>query len=156
MKTPPQRLGAAEVGRLEALHGHLLAICLWLEEAAADIETYAGKPGRDLAVSIPGLLDEVHDLEERVLFPDFNRTAGSCFAATATERLKAEHRCDRLAAAELSRVLSALADGRSNLALETISRMLHGFQESLRRHIHAESLLLETLLAAKTEEREIF
>ncbi|WP_171521088.1 hypothetical protein [Ensifer canadensis] len=74
----------------------------------------------------------------------------------AIERPKADHRCDRLAAEELSLLLCELADGRSDLGPNTVARLLHRFQEALRRHIHAESLLMEALLAAKAEAREIF
>ena len=111
---------------------------------------------RDLADAIPPLLKSVHDLEERLLFPDFDRHAGSCFAAMTIERLKAEHRCDRLAAEELSLTLKAVADGRCGLSPDTVARMLAGFQESLRRHVFSEKMILESLLAAKDDERKIF
>lgn len=156
MNATSRPLGAADIMRLETLHRELLTICLRLEEVAADIEMSASEPVRELAQSIPAILKEVHDLEEHTLFPDFDRNAGSLFAAKAIERLKADHRCDRLAAEELSLLFCALADGRSDLGPDTIARLLHGFQEALRRHIHAESLLMEALLAAKSEAREIF
>ena len=149
-----ETLAAADIGRLEALHGNLLDLCLRLEEAAGDPGTAAEL--RDLADTIPPLLKSVHDLEERLLFPDFDRHAGSCFAAMTIERLKAEHRCDRLAAEELSLTLKAVADGRCGLSLDTVARMLSGFQESLRRHVFSEKMLLESLLAAKAEAREVF
>jgi hemerythrin-like domain-containing protein len=149
-----QTLAASDIGRLETLHGHLLDLCLRLEEAAGD----PGIAGdlRELADTMPPLLESVHDLEERLLFPDFDRHAGSCFAALAIERLKAEHRCDRLAAEELSLTLKAIADGRCGLSPDTVSRMLGGFQESLRRHVFSEKMVLESLLAAKAEARDIF
>lgn len=149
-----QTLAAADIGRLETLHGELLGLCLRLEEAAGD-PAIVGEL-RDLADAIPPLLKSVHDLEERLLFPDFDRHAGSCFAAMTIERLKAEHRCDRLAAEELSLTLRAVADGRCGLSPETLSHMLGGFQENLRRHVFSEKMILETLLAARSEEREIF
>lgn len=149
-----QTLAASDIGRLETLHGHLLDLCLRLEEAAGD----PGIAGdlRELADTMPPLLESVHDLEERLLFPDFDRHAGSCFAALAIERLKAEHRCDRLAAEELSLTLKAVADGCCELSPDTVSRMLGGFQESLRRHVFSEKIVLESLLAAKGEARDIF
>lgn len=149
-----QTLAASDIGRLETLHGHLLDLCLRLEEAAGD----PGIAGdlRELADTMPPLLESVHDLEERLLFPDFDRHAGSCFAALAIERLKAEHRCDRLAAEELSLTLKAVADGCCGLSPDTVSRMLGGFQESLRRHVFSEKIVLESLLAAKAEARDIF
>ena len=149
-----QNLTAADIGRLETLHSDLLDLCLRLEEAASD-PTIAGEL-RELADGIPPLLKSVHDLEERLLFPDFDRHAGSCFAAMTIERLKAEHRCDRLAAEELSLTLKAVADGRCGLSPDTVARMLAGFQESLRRHVFSEKMILESLLAAKDDERKIF
>ena len=147
-------LAAADIGRLETMHGRLLDLCLRLEEAAGD-PGLAGEL-RELADTIPPLLKAVHDLEERLLFPDFDRHAGSCFAALAVERLKAEHRCDRLAAEELALTLKAVTDGRCGLSPDPVSRMLSGFQESLRRHVFSEKMILETLIAAKAEAREVF
>ena len=88
-----QNLTAADIGRPETLHSGLLDLCLRLEEVASD-PTIAGEL-RDLTDAIPPLLTSAHDLEERLLFPDFDRHAGSCFAAMTVERLKAEHRYDR-------------------------------------------------------------
>jgi hemerythrin-like domain-containing protein len=147
-------LAAADIGRLETLHGQLLDLCLRLEEAAADISDVPDFG--DLARMIAPLLKAVHDIEEQILFPDFDRHAGSCFAAMAIERLKAEHRCDRLAAEELAFTLNAVARGRCALSPDTVSRMIGGFQESLRRHVFSEKMLLEALLAAKAESRNVF
>lgn len=147
-------LDAAGIDRLETLHQALLDLCLRLEEAASEPGT-AGEL-QALAEAISPALRAVHDLEERLLFPDFDRHAGSCFAAMAIQRLKAEHRCDRLAAEELSLTLKAVADGRCGLSSETVSRMIGGFQESLRRHVFSEQMILETLLAAKAEARDVF
>lgn len=147
-------LNAADIDRLETLHQALLDLCLHLEEIAGEPGT-AGEL-RALADAIPPALRAVHELEERLLFPDFDRHAGSCFAALAIERLKAEHRCDRLAAEELSLTLKAVADGRCGLSPETVSRMINGFQESLRRHVFSEQMILETLIAAKAEARGVF
>ncbi|MCO5153145.1 MULTISPECIES: hemerythrin domain-containing protein [unclassified Shinella] len=147
-------LNAADIGRLETLHQALLGICLRLEEAASEPGTASELQA--LAEAIPPALKAVHELEERLLFPDFDRHAGSCFAAMAIERLKAEHRCDRLAAEELALTLKAVANGRCGLSPETVSRMIGGFQESLRRHVFSEQMILETLLAAKAEARDVF
>lgn len=147
-------LDAADIGRLEALHQRLLDLCLRLEDAA-------GEPGvagdmRELAETIPSLLRTAHDLEEGLLFPDFDRHAGSCFAAMTIQRLKAEHRCDRLAAEELSLTLKTVADDRCALSPETVARMIGGFQEALRRHVFAEQMMMEALLSAKADARTIF
>ena len=128
-----QTLAAADIGRLETLHGNLLDLCLRLEEAAGD-PGVAGEL-RALADAIPPLLKAVHDLEERLLFPDFDRHAGSCFGAMLTEQLKAEHRYDRFAAQELSQTLNALVEQRCPLPLATVTAMMRGFAETLRRHL---------------------
>jgi len=147
-------LAAADIARLEALHRDLLDLCLRLEEAAGEPD--AGEDFLQLAGRILPLLRAVHDLEEALLFPDFDRHAGSCFAAMAIERLKAEHRCDRLAAEELALTLKAVAEGRCALSPDTVSRMIGGFQESLRRHVFSEKMMLEALISAKAEGREVF
>lgn len=153
----PSVLHAVDVSRLETHHHDLLELCLQLEEIAGDLETDASmEECRRIAMLIPRLVGETHALEEEVLFPDFSRQAQSHFATAIIERLKAEHRYDRLAAEELSQTLMTIAEGRSSLASDTISYMLRGFLESVRRHILSEKLMIEALLAAKSEEREVF
>lgn len=147
-------LTPADISRMESLHRELLDICVRLEDAASEPPVWGRV--RELARAIPPLLETAHDLEERLLFPEFDRHAGSCFAAMAIGRLKADHRCDRLAADEIHLILDEEADGKHRLEPETIGRMLQGFQVALCRHIQTESLLLEALLAAKSESREIF
>jgi len=150
-------LNAADLRRLEANHQQLLDLGFQLEQAMEETgldPEYAEL--RRLSVAIRLLLKDAHDLEERVLFPGFDRRAGSCFSVLMIEHLKAEHRYDRLAADELRLTLLALADGTCSLPIETITRMLTGFLECLRRHVSTEKLLMEALLAAEAEEREIF
>lgn len=147
-------LAASDIGRLEKLHGDVLELCLRLEAAAGEPDI--GGELRDLAEAIPQTLKSVQELEESLLFPDFDRHAGSCFAAMAIERLKAEHRCDRLAAEELSLTLKAVAEDRCGLMPETVSRMIIGFQEALRRHVFLEKMMLEALISAKSGDRDVF
>lgn len=155
MAASSSSLSAPDVRRLEAHHRDLLDLCIRLEDAAGELETAVVQADlQALAESIPALLARTHDFEEQRLFPDFDRNAGSCFAAMMIEQLKAEHRCDRLGARELSLTLKALAGGRCTLALDTIAYMIRGFQECLRRHIAAEKLMIETLLVAEAEGRE--
>ena len=155
MTASSSSLSAPDVRRLEAHHRELLDLCIQLEEAAGELETSAVRTNLDaLADTIPAMLAKTHEFEEQRLFPDFDRNAGSCFAAMMIEQLKAEHRCDRLGAKELSLTLKALAKGRCALGLDTIAYMIRGFQECLRRHIAAERLMIETLLVAEAEGRE--
>ena len=147
-------LSAADIRRLETLHQRLLDLCLMLEEAAGEPD-FGGELS-SIAEAVPPALKAVQDIEERLLFPDFDRHAGSCFAAMTIERLKAEHRFDRLAADELSLTLKAASDGRCALSHETLARMITGFQEALRRHVFSEKVVLEALLSAKAETRSVF
>ncbi|MBB5043956.1 hemerythrin domain-containing protein [Shinella fusca] len=147
-------LAAADIGRLETLHTRLLDLCLRLEEAAGD-PAIAGEL-RELAETIVPLLKSAHELEERLLFPDFDHHAGSHFATITIERLKAEHRCDQFAAGEISKTLQAIADDCCTLPPEAVSRMIGGFQESLRRHVFSEKMILEALLSAREQSRDVF
>jgi hemerythrin-like domain-containing protein len=153
----PSLMHAADVSHLEAHHGELLNLCLQLEETADELEiSRSPQDYLKLAALVPKLINETHELEESVLFPDFNQQANSHFASVIIERLKAEHRCDRLAADELAKTLTAIAENRSTHAPETVGYMIRGFLESLRRHILSEKLMIEALLAAKSEQREVF
>lgn len=157
MKTPVNSLSAPDIRRLETNHQQLLSLSLQLEQAMEEIGAdpkYADL--RHLFNSIFLLLGETHNLEEEVLFPGFDHRAGSCFSVMIIEHLKAEHRYDRLAAEELRLTLTALSEGRCTLPLDTIARMLCSFLECLRRHVSTEKLMMEALLAAESEEREIF
>lgn len=150
-------LDAAGIVELERNHAGLLGLCLTLEEIADSIPfDVDGATCRVVAETLGPLLTEAHRLEEQILFPDFDRNAGSCFAAMMIERLKAEHRCDGLACEEMVSTLKTLADGRCPLPPETVRYMLQGFLEALRRHVSSERLMIETLLAAKAEGRDVF
>ncbi|MGU3400678.1 hemerythrin domain-containing protein [Brucellaceae bacterium D45D] len=150
-------LHAVDISHMEAHHGALLALCLQLEDIADQTESTGSRQDYlRLAKMIPQLISETHTLEEEVLFPDFDRQAGSHFATVIIERLKGEHRCDRLACEELVETLTAMAENCCDLAPATVTYMIRGFIESLRRHILSEKLMIEALLAAKSEQREVF
>lgn len=150
-------LSARDLRGLESNHQGLLSMCLDLEQAMDELEhDMVLTDLHRLADSIVRCMKEAHDLEERILFPDFDRRAGSCFSAMIIEQLKADHRYDSLAAEELSLTLRALAEGRCRLSFETIVCMLGGFLECLRRHVSTEKMMIEALLVAEAEGREIF
>lgn len=150
-------IDATRLAHLEADHAALLDLCLRLEDVAEGLrETRSGHNLSKLAGDLKRLLGETQGLEEASLFPDFDRHAGSCFAAMMIERLKAEHRSDRLAAEDLAQTFAAMEAGRCRLSLETVAAMTGGFAESLRRHVESEKMMIETLLVAKAEGREIF
>ena len=150
-------LNAPDVRRLEANHQQILNLGFQLEQAMEEAGTdhgYADLCRLFGAISL--LLEDTHHLEEQVLFPGFDHRAGSCFSVMMIEHLKAEHRYDKLAAEELRLTLAALSEGVCTLPLDTIARMLGSFLECLRRHVSTEKLMMEALLAAEAEEREIF
>lgn len=150
-------LDAAGLVELECNHDGLLRLCLTLEEISDSIPfDVESAVCLHVAEGLGPLLAQAHRLEERILFPDFDKNAGSCFAAMMIERLKAEHRCDGLACEEMVETLTTMAEGRCPLPPETVRYMLRGFLEGLRRHVSSERLMIETLLAAKAEGREVF
>ena len=150
------KLSAIDLGGLEKNHQTLLSLCLALEEIASALpEAVDREACRRAAVTIPSLLRQTHLLEETMLFPDFDRNAGSTFSLTMIEQLKAEHRCDLLTSAEVSKTLMILADGRDDPAASSARYLLNGFLESIRRHVLSEKLIIEALLVAKAEGREI-
>jgi len=150
-------LDAAGIVALERNHAGLLGLCLTLEEIADSIPFDVDSATcREVTETLGPLLTEAHRLEEQILFPDFDRNAGSCFAAMMIERLKAEHRCDGLASEEMIKTLETLAEGRCPRPPETVRYRLQGFLEGLRRQVSSERLMVETLLAAKAEGRDVF
>jgi hemerythrin-like domain-containing protein len=150
-------LDATGIVELERSHARLLGLCLTLEEIADSIPFDVDSATcREVSETLGPLLTEAHRREEQILFPDFDKNAGSCFAAMMIERLKAEHRCDGLACEEMVKTLETVAEGRCPLPPETVRYMLLGFLEGLRRHVSSERLMIETLLAAKAEGREVF
>ncbi|WP_105382402.1 hemerythrin domain-containing protein [Neorhizobium alkalisoli] len=149
------KLSAQNLAVLERNHEALLELCLALEEIASSLP---GEIDRVtcLAASedIGALIEMTHVLEEEVLFPDFSSNAGSNFAQRMIERLKAEHRCDLLAGREVSKTLKELATS-SGASISSAHHLLQGFQEALRRHVHSEKLIIEALLVAEAEGREV-
>lgn len=150
-------LNAGDLAELEANHQELLALCLTLEEIAFSLPSEVdGDACLAASDAMAPLLRRTQQIEERILFPDFDRNAGSHFAATLIEQLKAEHRCDLLACEEVSHTLKTIADHGSPPQTTGPARyMLRGFLEGVRRHVLSEKLIIETLLVAEAEGREV-
>ncbi|MBP1844195.1 hemerythrin-like domain-containing protein [Rhizobium petrolearium] len=149
-------LNAHALAQLERNHEALMALCLVLEEIAFALPSDVDREAclRASQIMIP-LLQQTHQVEERILFPDFDRNAGSHFAATLIERLKAEHRCDVLTCEEVSLMLKAMAERPDIPPEQAVRYMLQGFLESVRRHVLSEKLIIEALLVAEAEGREV-
>jgi hemerythrin-like domain-containing protein len=143
------KLSRMQVTLMEERHRALLALCLELEELARDLE-HAIVPAsvRPIAAQLEPLVDAAHKLEEETLYPNLEERAGSCFSSLMIAQIKAEHSVDRKAAHELKLTLDAVADGRCRLSLDTVARMTTRLQDYLQRHVAAEQILLDNLVAA--------
>lgn len=151
---PDRRLNEQELTTLRQNHEELLRLCRNLEEVAGSLPFEIDeKLCRDVSEKVVPLLAKTQDFEEQVLFPDLDRNAGSCFTAMMIERLKNEHRCDRLAAVEISLTLKAMLDGHCGLSFETLGYMLRGFFECVRRHVAAEKEMIDQLIENEPQSR---
>ncbi len=148
---PDRILNNQELRTLKQNHQDLLALCHDLEALADSLPFDVNERlCHDVSDSVVALLARTQAFEEELLFPDLEREAGSCFSAMMIERLKNEHRCDRLAAEEISLTLKALLRGHCGLTFETIGYMLRGFFECVRRHVASERALIEQLVPGET------
>ena len=148
---PDRILNNQELRTLKQNHQDLLALCHDLEALADSLPFDVNERlCHDVSDSVVALLARTQAFEEELLFPDLDREAGSCFSAMMIERLKNEHRCDRLAAEEISLTLKALLRGHCGLTFETIGYMLRGFFECVRRHVASERALIEQLVPGET------
>ncbi|MFC3162243.1 hemerythrin domain-containing protein [Ciceribacter thiooxidans] len=133
--------------RTEAIrhnHEELLDLCGQLETIADSLPFELDHElCREVADRIVPVLTRTQTVEELVLYPFLEESAGSCFSAMTIDRLKGEHMCDRIAAEEVALTLEAVLDNRCGLTFETVGYMLRGFFECLRRHVAAERSLIE-------------
>lgn len=148
------KLNARDLAALERNHEALLRLCLILEEIVSSLpDEVDGAACTAASETVADLLEATHRLEEHVLFPDFRSNAGSHFARRMIEQLKAEHRCDLMASRDVVTVLKALAGNGPVPA--GAGHLLAGFLEALRRHVHSEKLIIEALLVAEADGREV-
>ncbi len=133
--------------RTEAIrhnHEELLNLCDRLEAIADSLPfSLDYELCQQVATEIVPVLTRTQTVEELVLYPFLEESAGSCFSAMTIDRLKGEHMCDRLAAEEVALTLNAVLDNHCGLSFETVGYMLRGFFECLRRHVAAEKSLIE-------------
>jgi hemerythrin-like domain-containing protein len=147
-------LDEQQLTTLRQNHEELLGLCRNIEELADSLPFDINeKLCRAVSDTVVPLLARTQEFEERLLFPNLDRSAGSCFTAMMIERLKNEHRCDRLAAEEISLTLKAMLRGHCGLTFETIGYMLRGFFECVRRHVAAEKAMIDQLMQTESEQR---
>ena len=104
-----------------------------------------------LARTIFPILHEAHQFEEKILFPQLANTPGDNHALLATlERLRFEHWEDESFAEELRECMVKFANERSPDCVQTLSYMLRGFFEGVRRHIAFEREHIIPLLNTPT------
>jgi hypothetical protein len=60
-----------------------------------------------------------------------------------------------MACEEVARTLERMAEDGGRPPKSSIRYMLQGFLESVRRHVYSEKLIIETLLVAEAEGREV-
>jgi len=146
-------LDEQQLTTLRQNHEELLGLCRNIEELTDSLPFDINeKLCRDVSDTVVPLLARTQEFEERLLFANLDRSAGSCFTMMI-ERLKNEHRCDRLAAEEISLTLKAMLRGHCGLNFETIGYMLRGFFECVRRHVAAEKAMIDQLIPADPEPR---
>jgi hemerythrin-like domain-containing protein len=146
-------LTTSKIGCLEERQGALLALCLELEELAAELESGLVPTSVGIVANkVEPLVAEAHRVEEEAFYPSLEARTTSCFGSLMITQIKSEHRVDGRAAHELALTLRAVADRRCALGLDTVAYMARSFQEHLRRHVTAERLLLENLLATESDD----
>jgi hemerythrin-like domain-containing protein len=106
-----------------------------------------------IAQNIVPVVKRAHDFEETVVYPLLLSGTGDFVElAVWIERLKFEHMGDEDFASELCLALREFATDRKRANVESLSWMLRGFFEGLRRHIAFERTNLLPLLES-TETR---
>lgn len=136
----------------EALEFHLdtqLEICDQLEKLADSLPNEVDPQNcLVLARSILPALRHAHEFEETRLFPEISK----CFKNSnqwelTLERLKFEHWEDESYAEELRECMINFAMQQNSACVTTLSYMLRGFFEGVRRHIAFERELVAPLLS---------
>jgi hemerythrin-like domain-containing protein len=102
-----------------------------------------------LARDILPIVRRAHDFEETTIYPLMGViVTGSPAIANAIERLRLEHWQDESFAEELHDKLKVFATMPGHCSVETLSWMLRGFFDGLRRHVAFEREFLVPLLGS--------
>lgn len=128
---------------LEQGYQRLLGLCDRLEAIADALPRRIDTAGcRAVADGLASTLQEVHGLEEKILFPIIAAARCGDDGQGLIERLRDEHRHDEEVAAIVVRTVRQLLHGRGPHSWEAIGYMLRSFFETVRRHVATERLLL--------------
>jgi hemerythrin-like domain-containing protein len=127
--------------QLERSYRQLLELCDRLEAIADWLPRIDTGLCLELADTIEPMVQDVHDLEETVLFPILARSGRRELGQIVT-RLRQEHLADFGTAGEVSDALRALANGRPTLPTEATGYLLRSFFDGMRRHVNGELELL--------------
>ena len=140
---------------ISVLNYHLktqLALCNSLEEIADGLpDNIDNQECLHIARSIYATVKRAHDFEENVVFPLLTRNGDDHITATI-DRLHGEHWEDESFAQELQDALIKFVADRQHGNAETLSYMLRGFFEGIRRHIAFEKEFVAPLIQ-KAESR---
>lgn len=120
---------------LRRAQGEMFGLCNVLEDIADSLPDNLDRRKCNLAVtSIEPLISEIHQFEERTIFPMARRELSRLGASNhCIKRLEAEHFEDQGYAGELTTALKNAMEGTSFHA-EMLGYMLRGFFDSVRRH----------------------
>ncbi|MBB3463120.1 hemerythrin domain-containing protein [Rhizobium sp. BK377] len=100
----------------------------------------------NIRANLVALVDRIHGLEEAFLFPAIAGCYGCETAAEiAIERRRKDRQHDRDATQNLVNIFHDLQSNSSELRSETIAYTLRSLAQRMRRHIAAESELLNLL-----------
>ena len=127
--------------QLEHGYRQLLELCDRLEAIADWLPQVDVGLCLEMADTIEPMVQNVHDLEEAMLFPILARSGRRELGQIVT-RLRQEHLADSGTAGEVSDALRALADDRPTLPAEATGYLLRSFFDGMRRHVSGELELL--------------
>jgi len=122
---------------LEANLASQAELCRNLEKLADDLPNDVDLQNcLTLAKAITPILREAHEFEEKTLFPELkNRFSDDEQLMATLERLRFEHWEDESFADELRESLIGYATDQTPEVVNSLSYMLRGFFEGVRRHV---------------------
>jgi len=136
--TSPTNLGLEPMARKMSEHMNLIFnLCCQLEHIADQLPDNVDKQDCLLvARSIHPVVKHAHEFEENVLFPVLREKIHDDQLLEQTlQRLQGEHLEDESYAEEVHHGLISFVSGLSEVSIDSLSYMLRGFFEGMRRHL---------------------
>ena len=129
----------------------LEALCRDLEKIADALPgSLNAEIGLKVAQNILPIINLAHQFEEQKIYPMFTKARSNGVELSADiERLKSEHWIDEDFGEEIGLALNDYIAHQSPMKAETLSWMLRGFFESMRRHIAFENAVILPMIEKK-------